>query len=434
MKKTSKAPKFQGARHGELRRSSTARNILKALFTGVLVLAVSSMGVAAYAIWDMADSVQTVSLSNKDPDGALSIDGQPIDGDFAIALVGSDTRVGQAAVQDDNEGELNDVNLVLYVDETHTNATVISIPRDLMIPTPSCPGPNGEEYYYSAASERQVNSTLATGGLACVVLALEGLLELDIAYAGMVTFDGVINMSNAIGGVDVCLAEPIYDPKADLDLPAGDVTLVGTDALQFLRTRHGVGDGSDQSRISNQQVFMASMMRQLKSAETLTDPAKVFRLAKATVENVMLSDTLMSISVLQSLAMAVKDLDLENINFVQYPAFKHAYDENRLTPDWSSAEQMMELIRAGDAFEVGNLGTGVAEVDDEGNAIDEGAQPGTEPAPGTPDAPEVPSDEGTLADGESTDVDGVDGKPRLTPNVSGQSAAQVTCSQGRTAW
>src|SRR5699024_5611752 len=128
-----------------------------------------------------------------------------------------------------------------------------------------------------------------------------------------------------------------------LDLPAGEVTLVGHDALQFLRTRHGVGDGSDQSRISNQQIFMASMMRQLKSKETLADPAKVFKLAKAVVENVTLSDSLMNIGVLQSLALAVKDLDLENINFVQFPTFSHAYDTNRLSPDWIAAEELMEL-------------------------------------------------------------------------------------------
>lgn len=427
MKKSTKTPKFFGVRHGELKRSSALRNIFKGLLTGVLVLGISGIGVAAYAAWDMAGSVQTVTLS-KDPAEAMNIDGQPIEGDFAIALVGSDTRIGQDSVQDDNEGELNDVNLVLYVDETHTNATVISIPRDLMIPTPACPGPNGEEFYYSAASERQINSTLATGGLACVVLTLENLLELEIDYAGMVTFDGVINMSNAIGGVEVCLAEPIYDPKADLDLPAGEVTLVGTDALQFLRTRHGVGDGSDQSRISNQQVFMASMMRQLKSAETLTDPAKVFRLAKATVENVMLSESLMSLSVLQSLAMAVKDLDLENINFVQYPTFKHAYDENRLTPDWVAAEEMLELIRSGESFQVGSLGTGVQEAGAEEELTEEGLKEVEQPAT------EIPEGEEVLADGEEGDPEAGEGKPQLSQNISGQSAAQVTCSQGRTAW
>ncbi|WP_217135655.1 LCP family protein [Leucobacter chinensis] len=425
MKKTKKAPSFFGARHGELRSSSAVRNVFKGILTGVLVLGLSGVGVAAYAWWDMAGRLETVSLANG-PDGQARIDGSAIDGDFAIALVGSDTRDGQESVQDDNEGELNDVNLVLYVDEAHKNATVISVPRDLMVPTPTCPGPNGEADYYPAASERQINSTLETGGLACVVRTLQDLLDLEIEFAGEVTFDGVINMSNAIGGVDVCLTEPIVDPKADLDLPAGDVTLVGTDALQFLRTRHGVGDGSDQSRISNQQVFMAAMMRKLKSADTLGDPTKVFRLAKATVENVKLSDSLVQIDVLQSLAFAVKDLDLENINFVQYPTFKHQYDTNRLTPDWAAAEELMDFVRTGQAFEVGTLGEGVYE------AGGENAEPGAEGETSDADAPESGEGETSL-EGETTDpANG--GKAKVNDNISGQNAAQVTCSQGRTQW
>lgn len=94
------------------------------------------------------------------------------------------------------------------------------------------------------------------------MLTLENLTSMDIGYAGLITFDGVIAMSNAIGGVKVCLTEPIVDPKTDLDLPAGTNKLKGKEALQFLRTRAGVGDGSDVSRISNQQVFMSAMVRQ----------------------------------------------------------------------------------------------------------------------------------------------------------------------------
>lgn len=426
MKKTKKTSSFFGARHGELARSSAQKNIFKGILTGVLVFGLSGVAVAAYAAWDLSSSIETVALGG--PDGSAKADASAIEGDFAIALVGSDTRDGQDSIQDGNEGALNDVNLVLYVDETHTNATVISVPRDLMLPTPACPGPGGEPEYYGAANERQINSTLETGGLACVVLTLENLLDLDIEFAGEVTFDGVINMSNAIGGVDVCLTEPIYDPKADLDLPAGEVTLVGTDALQFLRTRHGVGDGSDQSRISNQQIFMASMMRKLKSADTLGDPSKVFRLAKATVENVKLSESLVQVDVLQSLAFAVKDLDLENINFVQYPTLKHDYDINRLKPDWLAAEELMELVRNGQSFEIGSLGEGVQEA---------GAD---EEAPAT-DAPvtEIPEETPVEAGGETpaTPEEGsqpASGKTQVNNNISGQNAAQVTCSQGRTQW
>lgn len=416
---------FAGARHGRLARSSAAWNVLRSILTGVLVLFISGIGVAAYAVWDMTNKVQTVDLGVESPDASMFA-GQEFEGELSIMLVGSDSRQGQT-IDDGELGELNDVNLLLHVDASHENATIMSFPRDLMIPTPPCPGPNGEEGYWSAASERQLNSTLETGGLPCVVRTVEELVGFDIPYAGIVTFDGVINMSNAIGGVDVCLTQPIYDPKADLDLPAGDVTLVGLEALQFLRTRHGVGDGSDKSRISNQQVFMASMVRKLQSSETLSDPAKVYGLAKATVENVTLSSSLASIPVLQSIATTLRGLDLERITFVQYPTFSHPYEEGRLTPDWYSAEQVLQLIRAGEPLEITNVGEGVETQQTEGEDSGEELVEATEP--------ETPADEpNNGADPTVPSAPDEGGPAELSANVSGQSAALVTCSQGRTVW
>lgn len=424
-----KRARFSGVRHGRLPHSSVFRNISRALLTSLLVLTISGVGVAAYAVWDLANTVETVDLGGETPDGAM-FSGQEFEGEFAMALIGSDTREGQT-IQDDNEGELNDVNLLLYVDAKHDNATVISFPRDLMVSTPTCPGPNGEPDHFSAASERQLNSTLETGGLPCVVRTLEEMVGFDIPYAGVITFDGVINMSNAVGGVEVCLTEPILDPKTDLDLPAGDVTLVGMDALQFLRTRQGVGDGSDKSRISNQQVFMASMMRELTSAKTLSDPAKVFGLAKATVENVTLSTSLAEMAVLQSVAMMVKDLDLERINFVQFPTLEHAYDPNRLAPDWYSAEEFLQLMRQGVSFEVGGLGEGVQSADGPSEELTNEEEHLNEDVDGTVLAedgeplggPENPNGSPTPS-----------GPAKVGENISGQTAAQETCSQGRTAY
>ena len=88
----------------------------------------------------------------------------------------------------------------------------------------------------------------------------------------MITFDGVIEMSNALGGVDVCVTQRIRDTDTGLDLSAGTHSLQGKDALEFLRTRHGVGDGSDLARISSQQVFLSSMMRKIISGGTLGSP------------------------------------------------------------------------------------------------------------------------------------------------------------------
>jgi LCP family protein required for cell wall assembly len=285
---------------------------------------------------------------------------QTIDGAFSILLVGTDSRQGQL-LDDGEEGELNDVNLLLHVSEDHQSATVVSFPRDLMVPIPSCPGPDGEEGYYSAMSEQMLNTAMSYGGLPCVVRTIENLTGMEIPYAGLITFDGVIGISNAVGGVTVCLTEPIYDPMTEFSWPAGEVTLAGVDALQFLRTRYGVGDGGDKSRISNQQVFMSALVRQLRSAETLSNPIKVYGLAKAGVENVTLSSNMASVQFLQALAGTVKDIDLDRVAFVQYPTFSHPYQQGRLTPDYGSAEVLINVILSGQPFEIAGTGEGVTQ-------------------------------------------------------------------------
>ncbi|MFX5574637.1 LCP family protein, partial [Acinetobacter baumannii] len=89
------------------------------------------------------------------------------------------------------------------------------------------------------------------------------LSGLQIPFAAKVSFGGVINITDAIGGVDVCIANGIKDPYTGIDWPAGMRTVKGLDALQFLRTRHGVGDGGDLGRISNQQQYMSRLTSKL---------------------------------------------------------------------------------------------------------------------------------------------------------------------------
>ncbi|MBK0419395.1 LCP family protein [Leucobacter sp. CSA1] len=418
--------RMASARHGRLRRSSGWLNAGRVLLTAVLVMALSGASVVAYAAWGLWSDVKTVDLNPDTPD-AVGAGSEAVDGPLTILLVGSDSREGQS-LDDGETGELNDVNLLLHVSADHQNATVISFPRDLMLPIPSCPGPNGEPDYFPAMSEQQLNSTLSEGGLPCVARTLQELTGLDIPYAGLITFDGVIAMSNAIGGVDVCLTQPIEDPMTGLSLPAGDNTLVGGDALQFLRTRYGVGNGGDTSRISNQQVFMSSMVRQLRSADTLGNPAKVYSLAKAGVENMTLSSNMADVSFMQRVASTVKDIDLERINFVQYPTQTHPYQAGRLTPDSEAGDLLMEIIASGQAFEVTATGEGVqAEGQDPAAPPTEGETPPTEG--------ETPPTEGEAppTEGETPPTEGAsDGPVQLPPGVTGQSAANQTCSAGRT--
>lgn len=396
-----------GARHGRLRRSVSWANAAKVALTAVLVATLSGVSVTAYALWGAVQGAETVDLGNSAGNEAIGAGAQSLEGELTVLLVGSDKRKEDSIMYDGEDGELNDVNMLLHIPADHKSATVISIPRDLMVPIPSCTDPDTGETT-SAMSEQQINTALSYGGLACVAATISELTGMEIPYAAMVDFDGVIDITNALGGVTVCLAEPIDDDMTGLHLPAGEVNVAGIEALNFVRTRYGVGDGSDVSRISNQQVFMSALLRQLRSADTLSNPGKVYALAKTGFDNLTLSSSMASVPFLQAFAGTVVDIDLDRVNFVQYPSVTHPYDPGRLAPDRAAADELIRVVLSGEPFQV--AGTGEAAV---------GGAPVEAPVEGAPEAP---------VEGEAT-------APPVTvlpQNITGQSAASETCSAGRT--
>ena len=408
------------ARHGRLKRSNAFANVAKILAAALAVVMVSGVSVAALATLNVASSV-------KDPIRLESETGGPIpqissiDGGANLLLVGSDSRAGQGGGYGDPEEEtavLNDVTMLLHIAEDHSSATVVSFPRDTYVPIPECTGPDGETY--SAMSSQKINTTLGYGGLACTVLTVEQLTGLSIPFAAEVQFNGVIAMSDAVGGVPVCVAERIEDDHTDTYLDPGEHTLSGLAALQFLRTRHGVGDGSDLTRISNQQVFLSSLVRTIKSADTLTNPVKLYSLAKAALSNMKLSNSLQNMDTMVSIAMALKDIDLNNVVFVQYPT---GSTDGGVEPLEEPAAALNAALLADQP---------IALTGDTGGSVADPNAPATEEPAATeePEATEEPS-----ADPEpSTEAPA----PTKTPttktelDAKGQTAGQYTCSSGRT--
>jgi LCP family protein required for cell wall assembly len=399
------------ARHGRLKRSNAFANVAKLLAATLAVVMVSGVSVASIAALNVAASVKPAVVLDNETDGpAPQIDS--IDGGANLLLVGSDSREGQGDGFGDPTEEtavLNDVTMLMHIAEDHSSATVISFPRDMFVPIPECTGPDGETY--SAMSSQKINTTLNYGGLSCTVSTVEALTGLSIPYAALIQFNGVAAMSEAVGGVPVCIAEPIVDEYTDLDLAAGEQELSGLEALQFLRTRHGVGDGSDLGRISNQQVFLSSLVRTLKSSETLSDPLKLYSIAKAAVDNMELSTSLQSVDTMVSIAMALKDIPLDKVVFVQYPI---NYVDGGVEPDESSAA---ELIAAINADVSPTLAPGDADFLSVGDPAAEATEDPADPAadPTATDAAVEPTDTGTP----------------LAENVYGQDASELTCSAGR---
>lgn len=290
------------------------------VMTVVVALVLSVASLAGFFVFVNAQ-IQAAGIDVFEADGdkfELPTAAQ-INGPINMLLIGSDTRQDQGANYGDHEGELADVIMLLHIAEDRNNAVAMSFPRDLIIDVPSCPNSEGEPF--PARENVQINATMATGGPACTLLAVQALTGVVIPYLAVIDFKGVIAMSEVVGGVDVCVAQPIDDPKSKLQLEAGEHTLVGEQALAFLRTRYGVGDGSDLSRISNQQVFLTSLVRKLKGEGVLSNPFKMFRVATAAVDNMILSRSLTDLGVMLGMAREVNQVDLDKITFIKLPVY-----------------------------------------------------------------------------------------------------------------
>lgn len=410
MKRMSAVPTF--ARHGKLPKSSSLRTLTSAFLTLVVVLSVSLVCIGVYAAFDVLASVKP-GVELVDREGKVV---QPsvgaIQGAFNVLFVGSDSG-GENPAYGDRDAALNDVTMLLHVSEDHQNATIISFPRDMFVAIPECPDPDGG--YFSAMTRQKMNTTLAYGGLACTVMTVEKLTGLEIRYAGLIEFDGVIEMSNALGGVPVCVSGDIFDPYTGLDIKAGETVLQGSQALAFLRSRHGVGDGSDLARISSQQVFLSAMMRKLQDDSVLTDPVTLYSLAKAVTNNMQLSASMSTPSAIVSMALAVRNIDLDKIVFIQYPTY---YVEGGVAPRQAEAQELFLALSEGSSLTLTGV-TGVASEDQ------------------TPQDP--PVQDSSVQDPEATPTETPEGEtsePKLDANgdvllpntVEGQRASQRTCT------
>ena len=341
--------------------------LIVALSLGLVGVLILSTGlVLGLTFQNLQSSLVTVELPNS-PDPILPSIGE-IDGGFNVLVVGSDTRAGQGDGFEFVDTELNDVNLLVHVSKNHDHAVVVSFPRDLLLDIPACPQADGTES--RQRSMEPLNTTMGIGGLPCVALTIEQLTGLDIGYAGLMTFAGVAQLSTAVGGVEICVDAPLVDPWSGIDLPeAGYHTLEGYQALAFLRTRKGVGDGSDLSRISSQQVYMSALARTLQADGVLNDVTKLYGLAQVAANTMVLSTSLGSLDVMVAMARALRGIPNDNIVFIQYPVLDADPElyPGRVVPNEVLAKTVAERLQADEAFTVsaGSEGYGSTAADPE---------------------------------------------------------------------
>lgn len=398
------------ARHGQLRSPGPIGQLLKILGVGLAVVLVSGLSIGAFVVSDLygTATADAVELEGQKP---VPPDISEYKGGFDLLLVGTDScedayadLFGDRCSGPDAEGNLNDVNILVHVSEEPRRVTAVSFPRDLMLPVPECTDENGNTT--SAMRKRPLNSTYETGGLNCAVKAVSELTGQDIEFAASVSFGGVIEITNSIGGVDVCLATPIKDRYTGLDMAAGTHTVQGLQALQFLRTRHGVGDGSDLGRIGNQQQYMSSMARKLISGEVLGSVPTMMKLANTALSNLEPSTSLTNPMTIVQVALAVKDVPFEDIVFLQYPTFTDPDDPAKVVANTEASQAMWDAINANQQLQVTHENT-----ENDGVIVQE---------------PTAPAPDGTATDAPAP----TDTAVPLPDTIKGSSAAQQTCSNG----
>ncbi|PLW74617.1 LytR family transcriptional regulator [Streptomyces sp. DJ] len=309
---------------------------------GFLLVAGCGGGYYAYQHFNGNLNTVDVDLGGDRPAGA--------DGPMNILVIGTDSRQGLGKKYGD-EGSVGhaDTTLLFHVSEDRTNATVLSIPRDMLVDVPDCSTKQADGSAVSIPGTQQVrfNTSLGQGGRdpGCTWKTVEELTGIRVDHFMLVDFNAVKTLSTAIGGVEVCVAKDINDSKSKLNLTAGRHVVQGEDALAFVRTRYSVGMGSDLSRIELQQQFVGSMVRKMKSGDTLTDPKKLYRLADAATKALTVDSGIGSVAKLTSLAQDLSQVNTKNITFATVPVVDSA-DGATVELNEAKAKPLFAMIRA----------------------------------------------------------------------------------------
>ncbi|WP_350003403.1 LCP family protein [Pseudarthrobacter sp. WHRI 8279] len=269
-------------------------------------------------------------------------------GRMQILILGSDTRDGENAeygTADDSKGYgKSDVMMMMDISEDNKRVSVISFPRDLLVDIPECKDEETNQVY-PARSGVMINEAMAEAGIGCAVDTVNQLTGLEVDHFMMADFTAVKELSNAVGGVEVCISDAVYDPDSRLRLPAGTSAVQGEMALAFLRTRHAFADGGDLGRIKAQQGFLSSLTRKIKDDGTLSDPGRMLKIADVVTQNLTVDEGLASVPSLLTIGNRLKDIDISKVAFVAVPTAPALADPNRLQIAEPDGSQLFAALR-----------------------------------------------------------------------------------------
>jgi LCP family protein required for cell wall assembly len=287
----------------EARRRSALRHAL--VGTGALALVLAALLAGGFFLLENRyggniDRVSNVfaGLDNR-PAPATAVQ-SAAEKPVTFLLMGSDTRAHPTSgtIPD---GRSDVIMLVRFAGD-RTHAQVVSIPRDSWVDIPG-------------HGVNKINASYAFGGPSLLIETVEQLTGVRVDHFVTIDFDGISKVTDALGGVDVTVAQTTTNPPYTFQ--AGVNHLDGAEALMYLRQRYGL-PGGDFDRERRHQEYLRSMFHKLFSAQTFSDPSKLDAALRAVTGSVTVDDTL-SNSALLSLGLSMRNVTPENVQYLTAP-------------------------------------------------------------------------------------------------------------------
>ncbi|MFC7794862.1 LCP family protein [Streptomyces cinereoruber] len=338
-----RTPEAVGERRAPTPRPPRKRRRTLRIVLPILLVLLLAAGGALYWMYSSLDAnIKAVDIEKAlgdDRPQKLPTSGQN------LLILGSDSRSGDNGdlVGGDVGGGRADTTLVVHIPEGRAQAVAVSIPRDTLVTRPECARADGS----AAPSAQRVmfNSVYAQYGPACVVKTVESMSGVRLDHFLEIDFAGFKDLVDAIGGVTVNVKKPIDDDKSGLHLGTGPQRLDGTQSLAFVRTRHGVGDGSDLGRITLQQQFLTALLTEVKRQDLLGSPAKTYKIADSATKALTTDSALASLTALSEFGRSLNGVDPQRMETIMLPVAYDKKDPNRVVAAEPNASQLWKAVR-----------------------------------------------------------------------------------------
>jgi LCP family protein required for cell wall assembly len=312
---------------------SGKRHVLRWVAAGAVVIVAAGTLVAYLKYRAVYDSITRVTV----PSTALG-HRPPVysTNSLNILVYGDDNRAGLTPHQQyvlrtgHDQSNNTDTIMLVHISPGRHQLTVISIPRDTMVPVYECdsgPGYTGQQA--SPAGAVQINSLLQIGGPTCLWKTVEQMTDVRIDHFIGIGMLGFVKVVSDLGGVNVCVPFNVKDPVSGLNLRTGEQHISGIQALAFWRTREDLGDGSDLQRIQRDQFMSAQVIKGVLHSGLLSNPIRLLNVVSDAAAS-MTTDAGMTVSDLVQIGQSFRNLSGQNVQFITMPNEPWTRNANRV--------------------------------------------------------------------------------------------------------